>query len=62
MIVVATKMDAAQDPKRIKALQRLAKKRGLPFLQNLERYRRRHSGVETRHGRYKCSRRLRFIT
>src|SRR6185369_11371207 len=31
MIVVATKMDAAQDPKRIAALQRLAKKRGMPF-------------------------------
>src|SRR5512143_1409904 len=31
MIVVATKMDAAQDPKRIAALQRLARKRGLPF-------------------------------
>jgi len=31
MIAVATKLDAAQDPKRIKALERLAKKRGLPF-------------------------------
>ncbi len=31
MIVVATKIDAAQDPKRIAALKRLAKKRGLPF-------------------------------
>ena len=31
MIVVATKMDAAQDPKRVAALQRLAKKRGMPF-------------------------------
>src|ERR1700689_3530450 len=28
MIVVATKLDAAQDPKRIKALQKVAKKRG----------------------------------
>jgi GTPase len=31
MIVVATKLDAAQDPKRVAALQRLARKRGLPF-------------------------------
>jgi GTP-binding protein len=31
MIVVATKMDAAQDTKRVAALQRLAKKRGMPF-------------------------------
>ncbi len=31
MIVVAAKMDAAQDPKRVAALQRLAKKRGMPF-------------------------------
>lgn len=31
MIVVATKLDAAQDPARIKALERLAKKRKLPF-------------------------------
>src|SRR6201984_228747 len=31
MIVVATKMDAAQDSKRIAALQRLAKKHGMPF-------------------------------
>jgi GTP-binding protein len=32
MLVVATKIDAAQDPKRVSAVQRLAKKRGLPFL------------------------------
>lgn len=32
MIVVATKMDAAQDVKRVNAVARLAKKRGLPFL------------------------------
>jgi GTPase len=31
MIVVATKIDAAQDPKRVSALKRLAAKRGLPF-------------------------------
>jgi len=31
MIVVVTKLDAAQDPKRIAALQRLARKRGMPF-------------------------------
>jgi GTPase len=31
MIVVATKLDAAQDRKRAAALQRMAKKRGLPF-------------------------------
>src|ERR1700729_1858465 len=32
MIVVATKLDAAQDPARIKALQKVAKKRKLPFM------------------------------
>jgi len=32
MIVVATKLDAAQDPKRIKALEKIAKKRKLPFM------------------------------
>jgi GTP-binding protein len=32
MIVVGTKIDAAQDPSRVKALQRAAKKRGLPFM------------------------------
>src|SRR6202051_4624160 len=32
MIVVATKLDAAQDPKRIKSLEKVAKKRGLPFM------------------------------
>ena len=32
MIVVATKLDAAQDPARIKSLQKIAKKRGLPFM------------------------------
>ena len=31
MIVVAAKIDAAQDPKRVTALQKLARKRGLPF-------------------------------
>ncbi len=31
MIVTATKLDVAQDPKRIKALERLAKKRNMPF-------------------------------
>jgi GTP-binding protein len=31
MIVVAAKIDAAQDPKRVTALKRLATKRGLPF-------------------------------
>jgi GTPase len=31
MIVVATKIDAAQDPKRVDKLKRLAKKRGLAF-------------------------------
>ncbi|HZT33794.1 MAG TPA: GTPase ObgE [Bryobacteraceae bacterium] len=33
MLVVATKMDAAQDPKRVAALRKLAKKRKLPFLE-----------------------------
>ena len=31
MIVVATKMDAAQDPSRVEALRQLAETRGLPF-------------------------------
>jgi GTP-binding protein len=31
MIVVATKLDAAQDPERIDALRRMAEERGLPF-------------------------------
>ena len=31
MFVVATKMDAAQDPKRVESLRRVAKRRGLPF-------------------------------
>jgi GTPase len=31
MIVVATKLDAAQDPERVKALQKLARKKKLPF-------------------------------
>src|SRR5579883_3237692 len=31
MIVVATKMDAAQDPARVESLRAMAKKRGLPF-------------------------------
>ena len=32
MIVVATKIDAAQDPERIASLRRLARRRKLPFL------------------------------
>ena len=31
MIVVATKMDVAQDPQRLEALRELARERGLPF-------------------------------
>jgi len=31
MLLVATKMDAAQDPERVEALRKLAKDRGLPF-------------------------------
>jgi GTP-binding protein len=31
MLVIASKMDVAQDPKKVSALKRLAKKRGLPF-------------------------------
>jgi GTPase len=31
MLVVATKMDAAQDPARVEALRNLARDRGLPF-------------------------------
>jgi GTP-binding protein len=33
MIVVATKMDAAQDPERVASLRRLAGERGLPFFE-----------------------------
>jgi len=33
MIVVATKMDAAQDPARVESLRRLAAERGLPFFE-----------------------------
>jgi GTPase len=32
-LVVATKMDAAQDPARVESLRRLAEERGLPFFQ-----------------------------
>jgi GTP-binding protein len=31
MIVVATKMDAAQDTERVEALRRMAEEKGLPF-------------------------------
>jgi GTP-binding protein len=31
MVVVATKMDAAQDPARVESLENLAQERGLPF-------------------------------
>jgi len=31
MIVVATKIDAAQDPARVESLEAMARKRGLPF-------------------------------
>jgi GTP-binding protein len=33
MLVVASKMDASQDSKKVAALKRLAKKRGLPFFE-----------------------------
>ena len=33
MIVVATKMDAAQDPERVASLRDLAAERGLPFFE-----------------------------
>jgi GTP-binding protein len=33
MLVIASKMDVAQDPKKVSALKRLAKKRGLPFFE-----------------------------
>ena len=33
MILVATKMDAAQDPARVESLRQIAKQRGLPFFQ-----------------------------
>jgi len=31
MIVVATKLDSAQDPERVESLRRMAAERGLPF-------------------------------
>ena len=40
-IVAANKMDAVDDPTRVKALERHVKKRKLPFLQDLRRDRRR---------------------
>ena len=33
MLVVASKMDAAQDPERVNALRSLALQRGLPFFE-----------------------------
>jgi GTPase len=33
MIVVATKMDAAQDPARVESLRQIAAQRGLPFFE-----------------------------
>ncbi len=33
MLVVATKMDAAQDPERVESLRRVAEERGLPFFE-----------------------------
>jgi GTP-binding protein len=33
MLVVASKMDAAQDPERVEELRRLAQQRGLPFFE-----------------------------
>ncbi len=51
MIVVATKMDAAQDPKRVAALQTTREETRHAVLQDLERHRRRHQGTEARHGR-----------
>ena len=33
MIVVATKMDSAQDPERVASLRRVAGDRGLPFFE-----------------------------
>lgn len=33
MLVIASKMDVSQDPKKVSALKRLAKKRGLPFFE-----------------------------
>ena len=33
MIVVATKIDAAQDPARVASLKRLAAERGLPYFE-----------------------------
>src|SRR6202042_2668530 len=33
MLVIASKMDVSQDPKKVAALKRLAKKRGLPFFE-----------------------------
>jgi GTP-binding protein len=33
MLVVASKMDAAQDPARVESLKRLAEERGLPYFE-----------------------------
>ena len=33
MMLVATKMDAAQDPARVESLRRIAAERGMPFFQ-----------------------------
>ena len=51
MIVVATKMDAAQDPERDRGAAKAREETRHAVLQNLERHRRRHHRTEARHGR-----------
>ena len=51
MIVVATKMDAAQDPERVASLRDLAAERGLPFFEISSATGPGHRGAEVRHGR-----------
>ena len=54
MIVVATKMDAAQDPERVASLRDLAQARGLAFFRDFERDGPGHRGAETRDGASGC--------
>ena len=62
MIVVATKIDAAQDPERIASLRKLARERRLPFLkissvtgEGLPALKRAHGGRRVDHARRKAA-------
>ena len=54
MIVVATKMDAAQDPERVESLRQVAADRGLRVLRDLERDRPGHRCAESSPWRSAC--------